>query len=183
MTERQRLLAEKLAANSQRLLRTAYLDALPASIRAELGLARFLCVAGDAVVRRYSYVSASGVGAESPAIPTGFAFREFSWPEQVYAAVAAYPDRHDGEPGLFRPFQVRRFPGQTTTELCGELPTFAVRFGWARHHLPALFEASLNGVALVSESFGAGVVLGVVLGYLESDPNPAERVYELGTWG
>jgi hypothetical protein len=183
VTERQKLLAEKLAANGQRLLWTPYLNALPATIRAELEPARFLCVPDDAAVRRHSYVSARGVRADSPALPTGFAFREFSWPEQVYAAVAAYTDRHDSEPGLFRPFQVRRFLGQTTTELFGELPTFTVRFGWARQHLPALFEASLNGVALVSESFRAGIVLHVVIGYLEPDPNPAERIYELGTWG
>jgi hypothetical protein len=65
----------------------------------------------------------------------------------------------------------------------GELPTFAVRFGWARQNLPVLFEASLNGLALVSESFSAGIVLSVVIGYLESDPNPDEQIYELGTWG
>lgn len=183
MTEQRSLLAEKLAANSQRLLRTAYLNALAASLRAELEPAGFLCVPEDSEVRRYSYVSARGVGAESPVIPTGFEFREFSWPEQVYGAVDAYTDRHDDESGLFRPFLVRRFPGQTTTQLFGELPTFEVRFGWARQHLPQLFEASLNGVALVSKSLEAGIVIHVVLGYLESDPNPAERIYELGMWG
>ena len=183
MTVWKRRMAEKLKANGQRLLRTPYLNALPGTIRADLESARFLCVPDDGPVRRYSYVSTRGVGAERPMVPAGFAFHEFSWPEHVYAAVAAYTDNYDGEPGLFRPFQVRRFPGQTTTQLFGELPTFAVRFGWARRHLPALFEASANGVALVSESFAAGIVLSTFIGYLESDPNPAEIIFELGTWG
>lgn len=183
MTERQKLLGEKLAANSQRLLRSAYLNALPEAISAELESARYLCVPDDVLVRRQRYVSARGVGAESPAVPTGFAFREFSWPEQVFKAIAVYTDQYDNEPGLFWPFHVRRFTGQTTTQSFGELPTFAIKFGWARQHLSVLFEASPSGFTLVSEAFDAGIVLHVVIGYLQPDPNPAERIYELGTWG
>jgi hypothetical protein len=100
------LLSEKLAANSQRLLRMPYLDALPAMIRAELEPAHFLCVPDDAVVRQHSYISTRGAGAESSGVPAGFIFREFSWPDQVYAAVAGNTDQHDSEPALFRPFQV-----------------------------------------------------------------------------
>jgi hypothetical protein len=116
-------------------------------------------------------------------VPAGFAFREFSWPEQVFAALADYPDRHDGEPAYLRPFRVRPFPGQSMSDLFGELPAFAVGFGWARRHLPALFQATQHGLALVSGSFGAGIVISVVCGYLQPDPNPDELIYELGTWG
>jgi hypothetical protein len=60
---------------------------------------------------------------------------------------------------------------------------FAVVFEWARRHPPALFEATQHGLGLVSESFRAGIVISVVCGYLEVDPNPHERIYELGVWG
>jgi len=49
--------------------------------------------------------------------------------------------------------------------------------------LPVLFEATRHGLGLVSGSFGAGLVVSVVGGYLEVDPNPRELIYELGTWG
>jgi hypothetical protein len=49
--------------------------------------------------------------------------------------------------------------------------------------MSALFEASANGVALLSESFSAGIVISVIIGYLEPDPNPDERIYKVGTWG
>jgi hypothetical protein len=181
--ERQKLLAQKLAANRQRWLRTKYLEALPAPVRAELVPAEFLCVPDDGEVRRHSYISPRGVGYHAPVAPPGFAFREFSWPEQVFAALADYPDWHDGEPAYLWPPQVRPFPGQSMSDLLsGELPVFVVRFGWARHQLAALFEATQHGLALLSRSFGAGIVISVVCGYLEADPNPHERIYELGTW-
>jgi hypothetical protein len=184
VTERQKLLAEKLAVKRQQLLRTVYLEALPAPVRAALEPAQVLWEPNDAEVRRHCYVSARGVGSESPAVPAGFAFQEFSWPERVFAALADYPDRHDFEAAYLQPFGVRPVPGRLMTDLMfGELPAFVVEFGWGRQHLAVLFEATQHGLALVSESFGAGIVISVVCGYLEVDPNPHERIYELGTWG
>ena len=56
-------------------------------------------------------------------------------------------------------------------------------FGWARHHLLALFDATVHGFALASDSFEAGIVVSVVCGYLPVDPNPDERIYEVAVWG
>jgi hypothetical protein len=138
----------------------------------------------NAEVRRRCYVSPRGVGHDEPAIPAGYSFGEFSWPEQVLGVAAAYPDRHDLEQAYLLPFQVRPFAGQSMSDLLfGEVPAFAVRFGWARQHLAALFEATHHGVGLVTGSFTAGIVISVVVGHLEVDPNPSERIYQLGTWG
>lgn len=183
MADRSELLTQKLAANRQRWLRKEYLTALPESVRGELESVRFLCVPDNTEIRMHSFVSARGIGYDAPTVPTGFAFRQFSWPEQVFAALADYPDRHDNESAYLQPLRVRPFPGQSMSDLCAELPAFVVQFGWARRHLPALFEAALDGVALLSGTFEAGIVISVVCGYLEIDPNPQERIYELGTWG
>ena len=112
VTQRQKRLAEKLAANRQRWLRTAYLEALPVAVRAELEPAGILCEPHDAEARSHSYVSASGLGYESPSVPAGYAFREFSWPEQVFAPLADYTNRHDVEPAYLRPFHIRPSPQQ-----------------------------------------------------------------------
>ena len=127
MTERQRLLAQKLAANRQRRLRTAYLNALPEPFRAELEAAPVVYGPENAEVRRRCYVSPRGVGRDDPAVPAGYSFREFSWPEQVLAAAATYPDRHDAEPAYVQPLQVRPFAGRSVGGLqFGEPPAFAV---------------------------------------------------------
>ena len=113
-------------------------------------------------------------------MPPGFVFREFSWPEQVFGALAGYLDEHDTEPAHFQPFTVRAVADDIWNR---EAPAFGVTFGWARRNLSALFDATIHGFALATDSFGAGIVVSVVCGYLPEDPNPHERIYEVAVWG
>lgn len=182
-TDRRRLLGQKLAANSQRRLREKYLAMLPGPIRADLESAAFLCEPDSVAIRRICCVYPEGAGYEPRVVPTGYTFREFAWPDKAIAALSTYPDSHDQEPAYLLPIGVRWSPGQTVLELSGELPAFVIRFGWARHHLPALYAASQHGVGLVTEGYGAGIVISVVVGYLPDDFNPRELIFEVGTWG
>ncbi|MBI5761067.1 MAG: hypothetical protein HZA46_21295 [Planctomycetales bacterium] len=182
--DRQELISQKLAAAQQRRMRTAFLKALPEPVRIELEPALVLFEPNNSRVRCLASFSARGFEYDMPTTPDGFAFREFSWPEQLFAALAVYPERHDGVPAYLQPFGVRAFAGLSIEELWNrEAPAFSVGFGWARQNLAAIFEATQHGLALVSESFEVGIVISVVCGYLEVDPNPHERIYELATWG
>jgi hypothetical protein len=179
-TDRQQLIAQKLSAARQRQMRDAYVRSLPDPIRDELATAPVLYEPDNQRIRFLAGVSASGLGRDEPLVPPGFVFREFSWPEQVFAALAGCGDGHDTEPAHFQPFTVRA----VTDDLWNrEAPAFGVTFGWARRHLSALFHATVHGFALATDSFGAGIVVSVVCGYLPEDPNPDEGIYEVAVWG
>jgi hypothetical protein len=182
-TDRELLIRRKLEASRQRLLRRRYLEALPGLLREELESARVLDGPEAATILRQSYISAAGVGHDRPVVPVGYVFREFSWPEHVFTALADYPDRHDGAPAFLQPFGARLSADLPLSDLTESPFAFEVNFGRSRRDLPALFAASGFGFALLAASFAAGIVVAEVLGSLPDDPNPHERVYELGTWG
>ena len=107
-------------------------------------------------------------------------FREFSWPEDVFKSLTVFPERFDVERAHLQPFGVRAASADFWNR---ESPAYGVSFGWARRNLNALFDATEHGLALSSDSFEAGIVVSVVCGFLEEDPNPSELKYLLATWG
>lgn len=179
-TDRQLRISQKLSAARQRRMRDAYVSSLPDSVRDELAMAPVLSKPDNQRIRFLARASASGFGGDQPFAPAGFVFREFSWPKQVFAALADYPDKHDNEPAHFQPFTVRAVTDDIWNR---ESPAFGVTFGWARRHLLALFDATVHGFALATDSFGAGIVVTVVCGYLPVDSNPNEEIYEVAVWG
>ncbi len=179
-TARQQLISEKLSAARQRRMRDAYIHSLPVSIRDELETASVLFEPDNQRIRFLAGMSPSGFCRDQRFAPPGFVFREFSWPKQVIAALAEYTDKHDTEPAHFQPFTVRAVVDDIWNR---ESPAFGVTFGWARRNLSALFDATVHGFALVTDSFGAGIVVSVVCGYLPLDPNPEEQIYQVAVWG
>jgi hypothetical protein len=168
IAERKKLLADKIAANRQRLTRSKYLDKLPCAISVELQQAEVIYAPNDKEIKKYGLTCANGVGRENTIIPDNYEFVEYSWPEQLFAALEIYPDHHDSE--------------QAYLMLYNGL-VFRVQFGWARKHLPYFFkENGYGGVSLVSESITAGIAMFKVVGYAKIDPNPNELIYELATW-
>jgi hypothetical protein len=179
-TDRQQLIAQKLAAARQRRMRDAYVRSLPAAVSGELAIASVLFEPANQRVRHLVGMSPSGIGYDQPFAPPGFLFREFSWPNQVFAALADYTDKHDAEPAQFQPFTVRSVVDDFWNR---ESPAFGVTFGWARRNLLALFDATVHGFALATDTLGAGIVVSIICGCLPVDPNPDERIYQVGVWG
>src|SRR6516225_4115544 len=107
VTDRQKLITQKLFAASQRRVQDAYVGSLPDLIRDELSKAPVLFEPDNQRIRFLASVYPSGFGWDHPFAPPGYVFREFSWPKQVFAALNDYTDKHDAEPAHFQPFDVR----------------------------------------------------------------------------
>jgi hypothetical protein len=178
--DRQRLIAQKQAAARQRRTREMYLRSLPDALREQLADAPVLFEPDNQRIRSLGGFSTQGFYREPHFKPAGLCIREFSWTNQVFAALADYADTHDAEPAHFQPFTVRAVVDDLFKR---DAPAFGVMFGWARRNLPALFDATLHGFALATDSFQAGIVVSVVIGYLPEDPNPNEEIYQLAIWG
>ena len=184
--ERRRLLARKVAEQAQERERRAYLQALPAGLRAYLEPRETIPIHpgdGDDPLASAFWPGPGGWEAARTARP-GFFLEELAWPEKVLAAAERRTDaRHDAAPAWFWP-------------MLGA-PVFRADFGWARGTLRALFSVprthdrpgrrgtprASECVAVVAEDRRAGLIIDGYAGSLESDPNPDEVVFELVVWG
>ena len=163
--ERGQRLQEKLKGNHQRNRRRAYLEWLPADLRAYLAERGFLSMAEFAAVSPQFVILPDGFGVP-PLKPTTYRYREFGWRHKVLQAAEALDGRHDAQSAYFWPMD--------------DNPIYRVDFGWVRLNMRRLLN---HRAGVIAADYTAGIVVDDYCGYLPGDYNPAEVVYELGVWG
>jgi hypothetical protein len=168
MYERKQLLERKLEANRQRLERKAYLNKLSEKLRKYLSEKEYIQTSEKKELTGVFWIRAGGLG-EIQYKPRNYSFQEFSWKEEVLFAAKSVGNKYDNEQAFFSPFMNN--------------PTYCVEFGWVRNNLEALFDCGDYSLGVVTTDLNTGIVIDHYCGYLSSDPNPDEIVFELATWG
>ena len=168
MDKRKQLLEIKLAANSQRLARKAYLNKLPDKLKEYLIEKEYIQTPEKKEITEAFLIRPEGLG-EIAYKPKNYRFQEFSWKRDILFAAKLFSNRYDNEPAFFSAFMNN--------------PTYCVEFGWVRNNLDELFDYGDDNLGVVTKDLNAGIVISNYCGYLSDDPNPNEIVYELATWG
>lgn len=174
---RQQRLRSKIAANKQRNGRSLYLQALPPVLATDLAVCQFITSPKIEDLWQYFWLRETG-GDRLPSEIINYHYQELSWPHQVLATVSLFGAECDALPAYFYPH--------------GDCPVFCTTFGWVRQNIEILFplvhrdgrfEFNIERIGVVATDFQAGIVIDNYLGYVMSDPNPAEVYYTIVTWG
>lgn len=172
------LLRSKLQANAQRNARTEYIAALPPALGDYLQACQFILSPElDSLLSYFGLISKDA--HQSLLDVEGYEYHQFSWVSQVFDLVLRFGSDYDVAPAHFC--------------IGSEGPLFCTPFGWVRQNIEALFSVryarsfgkpvySPQGLGIITTDLAAGIVIDSYCGYLPSDPNPEEIVYELATW-
>jgi hypothetical protein len=170
--QRRELLERKLAENTARRAREAFLASLPAEYRDYLAVCPIVQGERATGVASWLWVGEQGLGYTELHQPPGYSYSLSGWSHKLLARIAALGDTHDAADAYFW------FRGN---------PIYEVTFGWVRTRFAALYALSPENLGVVRQDFQAGIVMNSYWdfspGCVLEDPNPDEVARNLGVWG
>lgn len=166
--ERQRILQDKLRANSQRNASQSCINALPPELSYYLKQRPLIPTSEAAPITRLFLIQPLELEMLRTEL-SGYVYRTFSWSKDLLEVAQRVGAEHDRDNAYFCPFSGN--------------PLYEVRFDWFRQNLKILFDHSQEQLGAIAQDGSFGLVITNYVGYLPSGPNPDEVVYELAIWG